>query len=54
MQYFIFILLILFQELISDNGIYLQKPISTGTSRQRYSLDNVIFTMNRTITHDCY
>jgi hypothetical protein len=60
MRHFIFILLILSQknllsqELIFDNGIYIEKPIFTDTSQHRYTLDNKIFAINKSFTYDYY
>jgi hypothetical protein len=42
------------QNLIYNNGIYVEKPIFADTSRHRYSLDNKIFTINGCFTYDYY
>lgn len=42
------------QELIYENGIYSEKPNNKDTSNLRYTIDNKIYTHNRTINYDYY
>ena len=42
------------QELLYDDGLYYEKPITYDTSQNRYSLDNISYKKNMVFTYDYY
>lgn len=42
------------QDLILDNGIYIEKPIFNDTSQNRYSIDNISYKLNTIFVYDYY
>jgi hypothetical protein len=42
------------QELIFEDGIYIEKPNSIDTNRHKYSLDNISYKLNKIFIYDYY